>query len=159
MSEPTIRPFARHDLDWLVKRHQSLYAAEAGFDSRFGATVRAVAEDVLARADPRERGFVAEAGGRPLGSIFSTRLDAETGQIRLFLIEPGWRGSGLAPRMLAGAVDFARAEGCRRMKLWTYESHRAACALYARSGWIRGAGRPVRAYGRELVELAWVKTL
>lgn len=159
MTEPAIRPFTRADLDWLVATHDRLYAREAGFDASFAAVVRQGAEGVLSRADPRERGFVAEVEGRRIGSIFSTRLDAETGQVRMFLILPEWRGSGLAARLLAVAEDFARARGCSRMRLWTHESHEAACALYAREGWRRGPGRPVRNYGQDLVEVSWEKDL
>jgi len=159
MTRPAIRPFIRADLDWLVATHDRLYAQEAGFDATFGAVVRAAAQQLLDRADPRELGFVAEVAKARVGSIFSTRLDDDTGQVRLFLILPDWRGSGLAPRMLAAAEGFARAQGCTRMRLWTHESHAAACALYAREGWRRGPRCPVHNYGQDLVEVRWDKDL
>ncbi|WP_375689822.1 GNAT family N-acetyltransferase [Pseudooceanicola sp. LIPI14-2-Ac024] len=159
MEVPRLRPFAEPDLDWLVEVHDRLYRQDEGFDGRFAEVVRAAATAILRRADPRERGIVAEASEGRVGSIFSTRYDDDTGQIRMFLVEPEWRGTGLAPRMLAAALDVARANGARRMVLWTHESHRAACALYARTGWVEGARRPVRSYGRGLVEVTWSRTL
>ncbi|MGR3374339.1 MAG: GNAT family N-acetyltransferase [Pseudooceanicola nanhaiensis] len=61
--------------------------------------------------------------------------------------------------MLAAAEGFARAQGCTRMRLWTHESHAAACALYAREGWRRGPRCPVHNYGQDLVEVRWDKDL
>ncbi|MGR3396928.1 hypothetical protein [Pseudooceanicola nanhaiensis] len=45
------------------------------------------------------------------------------------------------------------------MRLWTHESHAAACALYAREGWRRGPRCPVHNYGQDLVEVRWDKDL
>jgi len=41
------------------------------------------------------------------------------------------------------------------MQLATHESHRAACALYARNGWRIATSHPVRSYGCDLVEQTW----
>ncbi|MDZ7708937.1 MAG: hypothetical protein U5K36_01530 [Roseovarius sp.] len=38
-------------------------------------------------------------------------------------------------------MAFARDCGYARMQLWTHESHRAACALYAAHGWRLTASR------------------
>jgi len=38
---------------------------------------------------------------------------------------------------------------------WTHESHLAACALYARTGWTLTDSKPVRSFGRDLVEQTW----
>lgn len=111
MTRPAIRPFIRADLDWLVATHDRLYAQEAGFDATFGAVVRDAAQQLLDRADPRERGFVAEVAKARVGSIFSTRLDDDTGQVRLFLILPDWRGRECWPRLKASRGRRA-APGC-----------------------------------------------
>ena len=50
--------------------------------------------------------------------------------------------------MVARCLAFARDAGYVRMVLSTHESHRAACALYARTGWSLTAAAPVRSYGR-----------
>jgi hypothetical protein len=41
------------------------------------------------------------------------------------------------------------------MQLWTHESHRAACALYAQNGWQLVSSKPVRSFGCDLVEQSW----
>jgi RimJ/RimL family protein N-acetyltransferase len=57
--------------------------------------------------------------------------------------------------MLDRCLAFAREAGYARIVLSTHESHRAACALYARSGWRLVASHPVRSYGRDLVRQDW----
>jgi hypothetical protein len=41
------------------------------------------------------------------------------------------------------------------MILWTHESHRAACALYERTGWQLKSSKPVTSFGAALVEQHW----
>jgi hypothetical protein len=45
------------------------------------------------------------------------------------------------------------------MTLWTHESHRAACALYAKNGFACVRSEPVRSFGVDLVEQAWERDL
>lgn len=159
MSDPILRPWTPADRQWLTGLHARLYREEAGFDDSFATAVDAVQEGYAGRASPREMALVVEEAGEGRGSIFCTRLDAQTGQVRLFLLAPHLRGTGLAGRMLESVTVFARQTGCSRMKLWTHESHEAACRLYRRCGWIPEDSRSVRNYGQDLVELTWIRSL
>jgi GNAT superfamily N-acetyltransferase len=151
-----IRPFRAEDIPWLVERHQTLYAADEGFDDTFGPLVRDILDAFVADHDPScEAGWIAEEAGRPLGSIFCVRTDAETAKLRLFLLVPEARGKGLGRRLLNTCLGFARSRGYRRMALWTHESHEAACALYARSGFRLTRSVPVHSFGVDLVEQSW----
>lgn len=151
-----LRRFDAADAPWLVARHGELYAREAGFDSSFAPLVAQILDGFVAGHDPmRERGWIAQAGARRLGSIFCVAEGATTARLRLFLLELDARGHGLGARMLAGCMGFARAAGYRDMVLSTHESHRAACALYASAGWQITGSRPVRSYGVDLVEQSW----
>jgi GNAT superfamily N-acetyltransferase len=85
--------------------------------------------------------------------------DPQTARLRLFLIEPKARGTGLAQRMLDTCIAFARASGYRRMRLWTHESHRAAGRLYARNGFLMTASAPARAFGQDVVDQTWERAL
>lgn len=156
MEDVTLRPFRAEDAPWLVERHATLYARDEGFDDSFGQLVAGILDAFLAGHDPaRERGWIAEAGGQRLGSIFCVALDGECAKLRLFLLVPEARGRGLGRRLLTTCMDFARAAGFARMQLWTHESHRAACALYAELGWRLEDSRPVRSFGVDLVEQTW----
>lgn len=151
-----LREFGPGDADWLVEAHGAHYAAEEGFDASFPRLVRRIVDDFLAAHDPAcERGWIAEAEGTRLGSIFCVRAGEDVAKLRLFLLTSEARGQGLGRRLLQTCTGWARERGYGRMVLWTHESHRAACALYARSGWSLAASRPVRSFGQDLVEQHW----
>ncbi|MEN9062016.1 GNAT family N-acetyltransferase [Ponticoccus litoralis] len=145
------------DVDWLVERHGTLYARDEGFDARFPALVRQVLEAFVAGHDPAwERAFIARSGERRLGSIFCVQgPEPGVAKLRLFLLEPEMRGQGLGRRLLAANMAFARDAGYRRMVLWTHESHRAAVALYRRTGWRMLHAEPRVSFGVPVVEQHW----
>ncbi|MES0825199.1 GNAT family N-acetyltransferase [Ruegeria sp. SCP11] len=156
MESIQIRPFCAVDAPWLVEQHGKFYARDEGFDDSFGALVEQILEDFVAEHDPaRERGWIAERAGQRLGSIFCVALDERTAKLRLFLLVPEVRGRGLGQQMLDTCTDFARGVGFTEMRLWTHESHRAACALYRRNGWQLLDSKPVHSFGVELVEQSW----
>lgn len=161
---PDLHLFSAADADWLVARHAALYMQDEGFDGTFGALVAGIVAGFLRGHDPaRERGWIARAGDARLGSIFCVDAGADAGagvaKLRLFLVEPAARGTGLAQQMLDTCLGFALASGYRRMCLWTHESHRAAGRLYARNGFALTAAAPVRSFGRDLVEQTWERPL
>lgn len=156
METITIRPFTPRDADWIVARHGALYAREAGFDDSFGELVAEIVADFVAAHDPAcERGWIAERDGKRLGCIFCVRLEGEVAKLRLFLVEPEARGTGLGRRLLETCLGFATDCGYRRLTLWTHESHRAACALYKARGFACESSVPVRSFGQDLVEQSW----
>lgn len=156
METVTIRPFTADDADWVVARHGVLYTQEAGFDASFEALVAEIVADFVETHDPScERGWIAERAGQRLGCIFCVRLDGATAKLRLFLVEPETRGTGLGKRLLDTCLGFAKDCGYARLTLWTHESHRAACALYRARGFGCISSIPVRSFGQDLVEQSW----
>jgi GNAT superfamily N-acetyltransferase len=157
MSDVTLRPFHPDDTDWLVEPHGVHYAQAEGFDDTFGPLVRAILEAFNAGHDPGcEQGWIAMAGDLRLGSIFCVRQDEVTAKLRLFLLAPEARGRGLGRQLLYGCMEFAKRAGYGGMQLWTHESHKAACALYLRTGWTLTQSRPVHSFGQDLVEQTWI---
>lgn len=156
MLEAAFRPFHPDDAAWLVERHGTLYARENRFDATFAPLVARIIAAFIADHDPAtEAGWIAHDGARRLGSIFCVRENADIARLRLFLLVPEARGQGLGAGLLQQCMGFARAAGYRGMTLSTHESHRAACALYARAGWRLVMSHPVRNYGCDLVEQSW----
>ncbi|GIT86951.1 MULTISPECIES: GNAT family N-acetyltransferase [Roseobacter] len=152
MKNLILRKVRPEDREWLVAEHRTIYAQTDGFDDSFGDLVQQVLDDFLASHDPRyERGWIAEENGLRLGSIFCVRLDEETAQLRLFLLVPEARGKGLGLRMLRHCMQFAQEHGYSGMRLWTHQSHKAACALYKAQGWQCIETKPVRSFGQELI--------
>ncbi|WP_417719715.1 GNAT family N-acetyltransferase [Salipiger sp.] len=160
MTDVELAPYTAADRDWLVGRHRALYARDEGFDESFPALVEEILIAFEAEHDAhRERGWIAREDGARLGSIFCVRLDDETAKLRLFLLEPEARGKRLGQRMLDTCMAFARAAGYRRIVLWTHESHRAACALYARNGFDLLRSEAKVSFGRAVVEQHWDRAL
>jgi GNAT superfamily N-acetyltransferase len=153
----TLRDLEIGDAGWLIERHAVLYARDDGFDATFEALVAEILAAYIRDRDPAlERAFIAVEDGRRLGSIFCVRSGAPcVAKLRLFLIEPEARGRGLGQTLLDACLGFAKEAGYHSLRLWTHESHRAACALYARNGFRLTESRPVRSFGRDLVEQTW----
>jgi len=82
---------------------------------------------VTAAPDPaRERCWIAERDGQRLGCVFLAKEDLEAARVRLLLVEPAARGSGLGRQLTEAAVGFARRAGYREVVLWTHKELHAA---------------------------------
>jgi len=157
MTSPSLRAFDPADIAWLTEAHQTLYAAEEGFDDTFGPLVRSILETFAGSHDPsREAGWIAQIGDAPVGSIFCVRHSDTHAKLRLFLLLPWARGQGLGRVLLDACTTFARAKGYQGMTLWTHAEHKAACRLYERAGWTCTCSEPVHSFGRDLTEQTWV---
>jgi len=151
-----LRPPGPGELGWVVQRHGALYAAEYGWDETFEALVARIVADYAGRADHRrERAWIAEVDGEPAGSVFCTRRDDATAQLRLLLVEPSARGTGIGGRLVGECVSFARRAGYREMVLWTQDVLHAARRIYQRAGFELTHSAPHHSFGHDLVEEDW----
>jgi DNA-binding MarR family transcriptional regulator/N-acetylglutamate synthase-like GNAT family acetyltransferase len=144
------------DYGWVVERHGALYAAEYGWDETFeGLVAEIVGAFAQAHDRARERGFIAELGGRRAGCVFCVRQDDETAKLRILLVEPWARGHGIGARLVDECIQFARAAGYRRMVLWTNNVLVGARRIYERAGFTLVGEGPHHAFGHDLVEQTW----
>ncbi len=79
------------------------------------------------------------------------RANRTTAQLRILLVDPAARGSGLGGRLVDACLDFARRAGYRRMRLWTNHPLAAArgSTSPAASRW--SAEEPHRSFGVDLI--------
>jgi DNA-binding MarR family transcriptional regulator/GNAT superfamily N-acetyltransferase len=152
----TLRPHRPGDIGWVVHRHGVLYAEEYGWDERFEALVAGIAKDFVEKHDPsRERCWIAELDGEPVGSVFVVKENKSTAKLRLLLVEPKARGLGLGRRLVEECITFARAKGYRKLVLWTQSNLAAARHIYQQTGFKRVKREAHRTFGVPVVGEYW----
>ncbi len=144
------------DFGWVVERHGLLYAREYGWDSTFEALVAQIISDFITHFDPtRERCWIAEMNGERVGCIFLVRVDDETAKLRMLLVEPKARGSGLGSRLVEECIRFARKAGYKKMTLWTNSVLVEARHIYQKTGFQLVSSEPQPNFGKDLVSETW----
>jgi GNAT superfamily N-acetyltransferase len=140
------------DLGWVVMAHGESYAGEFGWDTSFEALVARIVADYAGDRDPaREAAWIAEVDGRRAGCVFCVSAGEDTAQLRILLVHPSARGLGLGDRLVAACMDFARAAGYPRMRLWTNDVLAAARVIYLRHGFTLSEQDPHHSFGADLV--------
>jgi DNA-binding MarR family transcriptional regulator/N-acetylglutamate synthase-like GNAT family acetyltransferase len=148
------------DMGWVVQSHGALYASEYGFDSAFEGLVAEIAATFLSSFDAsRERCWIADIDGNPVGSVFLVRGSDDIAKLRLLLVEPVGRGQGLGQRLVAECIAFARACGYRRITLWTQSILIAARKIYRDAGFVLVKSEPHRSFGQNLIGETWEREL
>jgi GNAT superfamily N-acetyltransferase len=154
-NELTIRPLGRPgDLGWVVMAHGELYAAEYGWDASFETLIaEIVARYAAEQESQREGAWIAELAGGRVGCIFclADPDDPATAKLRALLVDPAARGRGLGAALLETALDFARASGYLRVRLWTNHPLAAARRLYLKRGFELVEEDPHHSFGADLV--------
>ena len=156
--------FTQNDAQWLIDRHAELYALEEGYDASFQQLVAQIIAEFLEGHDPAcERGWVAILDGKRVGSIFCVKdtkdESGQTAKLRLFLLEPTARGTGLSNLLIETCLKFARETGYRHMRLWTHASHVAACRLYEKYGFSCSHSWTEHTFGQDVVSQIWERAL
>jgi GNAT superfamily N-acetyltransferase len=140
------------DLGWIVMAHGELYAREFGWDASFEALVARIVADYAEKHDPaREATWIAEANGQRVGCISVVAADDTTARLRVLLVDPAGRGSGLGIRLVDLVIDFAREAGYERIVLWTHDVLTAAARIYLKAGFVLTSAAPEHHFGADLI--------
>jgi DNA-binding MarR family transcriptional regulator/GNAT superfamily N-acetyltransferase len=137
------------DFGWIVRRHAELYAQEYGWTEPFEGLCAQIVADFANDFDAkRERCWIAEMDGEPVGCIFLVNDSAKVARIRLLLIDPKARGLGLGAHLVDECVRFARRAGYKKITLWTHSVLTAARHIYQKAGFRLTGTEQHKSWGR-----------
>ena len=148
------------DMGWVTSAHGALYAQEYGRDISFEALVAKIAAEFIEKFDPaRERCWIAELDGAPVGSVFVVRKTDAIAKLRLLIVDRQARGLGLGKRLVDECLRFAKQAGYSSMTLWTQSILTSARGIYQRAGFTLVAEEPHHSFGVDLVGETWERDL
>jgi DNA-binding MarR family transcriptional regulator/GNAT superfamily N-acetyltransferase len=159
-----LRAHRAGDIGWVTSRHGALYAQEYGWDIGFEALVGHIACRFIEQFDAkREYCWIAERDGANVGCVFlvqardekTNELEPGVAQLRLLLVEPAARGSGLGETLVRECERYARQAGYRRIRLWTQSMLLPARSIYKKTGYQLVASEPHHSFGHDLVGEIW----
>jgi DNA-binding MarR family transcriptional regulator/GNAT superfamily N-acetyltransferase len=152
----TLRAPAPGDFGWIVRRHAELYAQEYGWTEPFEGLCAQIVADFANDYDAkRERCWIAEMDGEPVGCIFLVKDSTKVARIRLLLVDPKARGLGLGAHLVDECVRFARRAGYKKITLWTHSVLAAARHIYQKAGFRLTGTEQHKSWGRPVTSEFW----
>ena len=155
-----LRPPRAGEMGWVVARHGAIYAEEYGWGPRFEALVADIVAQFARKHDRRrERCFIAELAGEPVGSAFVVRSSEKVAKLRLLIVEPKARGLGIGRHLVEQSLEFARRAGYQSMTLWTQKILTSARKIYAQTGFKLVNSSRHRTWGVDVTGETWQRRL
>ncbi|MBU1315278.1 MAG: helix-turn-helix domain-containing GNAT family N-acetyltransferase [Alphaproteobacteria bacterium] len=151
-----LRPHRIGDMGWLIESQATAYAREYGLNEKFEALIAQVAGKFIADFNPqRERSWIAEQGGKRVGSVLVADGGGETAKLRLLYLDPQVRGLGLGRTLVEECIRFAISAGYARLTLWTNDMLTAAIRIYETAGFKLVSEERHAMFGPECVGQTW----
>jgi DNA-binding MarR family transcriptional regulator/GNAT superfamily N-acetyltransferase len=152
----TLREHRAGDLGWIVSRQSALYVEEYGWTTEYEALAAEIVAQFLKTFDAtRERCWVAERDGAPVGAVMIVRQSDAVAKLRLLHVERAARGLGVGRRLVDECVRFSRAAGYKKITLWTQSNLVAARHLYETAGFTCISKQPHHSFGKDLIAETW----
>jgi GNAT superfamily N-acetyltransferase len=135
-----------------VRLHRRIYEGEYGLDRSFGRDVATRLAELRRGGWPGEREglWIAEAGGKAVGSITLNDEGRGLGRLGHLVLTPEARGSGAGRRLVEQVLEAARAAPYEHLELATFSDLRAAGSLYRSVGFVKVSGERTVRWGRAM---------
>jgi DNA-binding MarR family transcriptional regulator/N-acetylglutamate synthase-like GNAT family acetyltransferase len=151
-----LRPHRAGDMGFVLASHGAVYGAEQGWGAAFEALVADILAAFLRNFDSaREKCWIAERDGTPVGSVFLVDGGDGVAKLRLLLLMPQARGLGLGRKLVEACIGFAREHRYEKISLWTHSILVEARALYASLGFTLVKQESHCLFGHELLGETW----
>ncbi|MBP1857358.1 bifunctional helix-turn-helix transcriptional regulator/GNAT family N-acetyltransferase [Rhizobium herbae] len=155
-----IRTHRIGDMGTVIASQAKAYTETYGWNGEYEALVAEICAAFIRNFDPvRERCWIAERGGRFLGSIFLVKGDEETAKLRLLHVDSAARGQGLGTRLVDECITFAKSAGYRRLELWTNDILVSARRIYVAAGFTLEKEEAHHSFGKDLIGQIWALDL
>jgi ribosomal protein S18 acetylase RimI-like enzyme len=140
------------DVNTVVRLHGEVYEAEYDLDPSFAADVSMRLSELRRGGwpGPRDGLWIAETGGRSVGSITLDDQGGGLGQLGHLVLTPEARGSGAGRALVERALKAARSAGYERLQLFTFHDLSAARSLYQSVGFVKVSGEDSVRWGRRM---------
>ena len=155
-----LREFRPGDLGHVCARQAILYREDWGWGDKLEALMMEICAAYLRHFKPgKEQCWIAERGGRMLGSVFVASEDHETARLRMLYVEPEARGLGVGSALVRQCTEFAREAGYKRIVLWTHQVLGSARKIYAAEGFKVTSTEVQNEFGKEEISEHWLLEL
>lgn len=129
-----IREPAPGDIGWIIGQHGLIYHDHFSFNAEFEEDIAEKVVQFLRSGDSFSRFLMAASGTETVGSLAVSRKTPETAFLNFLLVDPRYRGRGIATALLDNVVEYSRSRGCSLLELETYSCLRDARNLYTNYG-------------------------
>lgn len=154
-----IRSFRLDDIDYIIHSHYDLFNKEFNYDLSFREFVAERVKGIVDRSDRKENIWILDIEGKQSGSICITKVNEETAQLGLFLVDPDIRGAGYGQQLIQTALDFCKELGFKSIILWTNTEHVSARRMYKQNGFELKETRTETLSNKQLIEEKWELTI
>ena len=140
MTEVRIQPLAAAQIAALVQLAQRIWRAHyadiiSAAQIEYMLAQRYRPELIGAQlADPAQRWLIAQGADGLIGFAHLCRTDAASARLDKLYVAPEQQRRGVGRALLIAAQDWARAGGCRVLRVRANKANRRALAAYARYG-------------------------
>ncbi|MGC3946525.1 MAG: helix-turn-helix domain-containing GNAT family N-acetyltransferase [Chryseolinea sp.] len=140
------------DLGYMTYMHGKYYAQDEGYSMEFEGYVAKTFSEFVERYDEKnDKVWLALYQGKIVASIAILRRSGKEAQLRWFLVDPMFRGTGVGSKLLEMALSYCRSR-FKSVYLMTADTQQQAISMYKRVGFTLSNSVDVDQWGMRLRE-------